>query len=255
MKTNPTATAQLTGQNRHLRHWIIAAAFVCLLYVASTVRAQLVTNITIYQDNFARSGLLNGSAPDTVNVPGATWFACNNSTFNAQLLTDGSEIALTTSPGTTNGIYLNGFLPFVPQLGHVYTLSCNIRALSGGNQWLAMGFAVQPLTNNFFAAVNCGAGWNLIRGNGTGVQPYRFPGGSGNIAQKTAAFGTTTNLFTVVLDTTTGTGPARGWTYRFFTNGVSVDAYAVANANPTMIQYVGIGARRRTGRFPTIHFD
>ncbi|HXB59416.1 MAG TPA: hypothetical protein VNU95_07615, partial [Candidatus Acidoferrales bacterium] len=227
----------------------MAATFLALLIFAGMVQAQLVTNTIIYQDNFARTGLLNGSAPDTVNTPGATWFACNNPALNAQLQTDGSEIALTNSPGTTNGIYLNGFLPFVPQVGHVYTLSCQIRVLSGGNQWLAMGFATQPLTNNFFAAVNCGAGWMLVRGNGSGAQPYRFPGGSGNVAQKAAAFGTTTNLFTVVLDTTTGTGAARGWTYKFFTNSVLVDSYSPANVNPTMIQYVGIGADAAQGDF------
>jgi hypothetical protein len=223
------------------------AVLLVLSILAGPVQAQ-VTNI-IYQDNFARVGPLNGSTPDTVDATGATWFACNNPALNAQVQTDGSEIALTNVPGTTNGVYLNGFLPFVPQVGHVYTLTCEITALSGGNQWLAMGFATQPLTNNFFAAVNCGAGWNLIRGNGTGVQPYRFPGGSGNVAQKAAAFGTTTNLFTVVLDTTTGTGAARGWTYRFFTNSVQVDSYATANVNPTMIQYVGIGADAAQGDF------
>ncbi len=227
----------------------MTAVLLCFFSLAGIAQAQLVTNITIYLDNFARTGLLNGSAPDTVNIPGATWFACNNPAFNAQLRTDGSEIALTNTPGTTNGIYLNGFLPFVPQVGHVYTLSCQIRALSGGNQWLAMGFAVQPLTNNFYAAVNCGAGFMLVRGNGSGAQPYRFPGGSGNVAQKAAALGTTTNLFTVVLDTTTGTGAARGWTYRFFTNSVQVDAYSTANVNPTMIQYVGIGADAAQGDF------
>ncbi len=221
--------------------------YILALSMTGVMRAQ-VTNI-IYQDNFARVGPLNGSAPDTVNASGATWYACNNPGLNAQIATDGSEIALTNVPGTTNGVYLNGFLPFVPQVGHVYTLSCKIVALSGGNQWLAMGFAVQPRTNNFFAAVNCGAGWNLIRGNGTGVQPYRFPGGSGNVAQKAAALGTTTNLFAVVLDTTTGTGTARGWTYRFFTNGVQVDSYSTANVNPTMIQYVGIGADAAQGYF------
>src|SRR5262249_55077804 len=86
-------------------------------------------------------------------------------------------------------------------------------------------------------------------GNGTGVQPHRFPGGSGNTALKTASFGTTTNLFTVVLDTTTGTGTARGWTYRFFTNSVQVESYAPANVNPTMIQYVGFGADGAQGDF------
>ena len=223
--------------------------FLFLLFMAGTVRAQLVTNVTIYQDNFARSGALDGSMPDTVDAMGASWIACNNPALNAQIQTDGSEIALTNLPGTTNGTYLNGFLPFTPQVGHIYTLTCKIRALSGGTNWLAMGFAVSATTNISYASFKCGAGFMLVRGDGTGVQPYRFPGGSGNVAQRAAAFGTTTNLFTVVLDTTTGTGVARGWTYRFFTNSVQVDSYAVANVNPTMIRYVGIGSDAAQGDF------
>ncbi len=249
---NPNVTTGVGQTNKWrvlLRHSTMAATFLALLIFAGMAQAQLVTNITIYQDNFARTGLLNGSAPDTVNAPGATWFACNNPGLNAQLQTDGSEIALTNTPGTTNGIYLNAFLPFVPQYGHVYTLTCKIRALSGGTNWLAMGFAVRPLTNTFFSAGNCGAGLMLVRGDGSGAQPYRFPGGSGNVALKAAAFGTTTNVFTVVLDATTGTGAARAWTFRFFTNSVQVDAIAPGNVAPTMIQYVGIGADAAQGDF------
>ena len=215
--------------------------------MTGVTRAQ-VTNI-IYQDNFARVGLLNGSAPDTVNTPGATWFAANNPALNAQVQTDGSEIALTNVPGTTNGNYLNGYLPFVPQYGHVYTLSCKIAALSGGTNWVAMGFAVNPLTNASLVTIPCGAGFMYVRGDGTGVQPYRFPGGVSDVAIKAAAYGTTTNLFTVVLDTTTGTGVARGWTYRFFTNGVQVDSQGTGNAAPYMIKYVGIGADGGQGVF------
>lgn len=249
MKTNSPATVKQTSEWRGLRHWITTTILLSLVWMTNVLRAQLVTNVTIYQDNFARVGALDGSTPDTVDATGAKWIACNVPQLNAQLQTDGSELALTNVPGTTNRFYLNGFLPFTPQVGHIYTLSCRVRALSGGNQWLAMGFAVQPLTNNFFASYQCGAGWNLIRGDGTGVQPYRFPGGSGNVAQRAAAFGTTTNLFTVVLDTTTGTGTARGWTYRFFTNSVQVDAYSLSFVNPTMIQYVGIGADAAQGDF------
>jgi hypothetical protein len=233
-----------------LRNWIMATTILLSLWLVTGMgRAQLVTNVTIYQDNFARTGALDGSTPDTVNVPGAKWIACNNPALNAQLQTDGSEIALTNSPGTTNGFFLNGFLPFTPQVGHIYTLTCKISALSGGTNLLAMGFAVNPLTNRAYAAVNCGAGWMALRGNGGAVQPFHFPGGSGNPAPKTNSFGITTNLYSVVLDTTTGTGVARGWTYRFFTNSVQADAYSTGNDNPTMIQYVGIGADAAQGNF------
>src|SRR5580698_314457 len=110
MKTNLITTA--IGKRRSLRNWMAGAFLLPLLSMTAVMQAQ-VTNI-IYQDNFARVGPLNGSAPDTVNVPGATWFACNNPGLNAQVQTDGAEIALTNTPGTTNGVYLNGFLPFVP---------------------------------------------------------------------------------------------------------------------------------------------
>jgi hypothetical protein len=220
-----------------------------LLIVAGTVRGQT-TNI-IYQDNFARTGVLSGSAPDTVNAPGATWFACDNPAINAVLMTDGSEIDCTNFPNPTNGIYLNGFLPFTPQVGHIYTLSCQMVALSGGAQWLAMGFATQPITNNFYAAVNCGAGFILVRGNGSGIQAYESPGG-GSTATVNANFGTTTNVFTVVLNTATnGIVPVNadyGWVYTFYTNGVMVATYRVPYGNPP-IQYVGIGADSATGYF------
>ena len=109
----------------------MVATLLALMPLTGMVRAQ-VTNV-IYQDNFARVGPLDGTAPDTVNLPGATWFACNVPGLNAQIQTDGSEIALTNSPGTTNGFYLNGFLPFVPTAGHIYYLSCNIKPVSGGH--------------------------------------------------------------------------------------------------------------------------
>lgn len=246
MNTNPTATVKQTSKWHGLRHWITATILLSLVSIADVSRAQLVTNVTIYQDNFARVGALDGSTPDTVNAPGAKWIACNNPAVNAQIQTDGSEIALTNVPGATN-IFLNGYLPFTPQVGHIYTLSCKISALSGGTNWVAMGFAVQPLTNVPLSLLNCGAGLNLVSGNGTGVQPFRFPGGAGDVALRAAAFGTTTNVFTVVLDTTTGTGAARGWTYRFFTNSVQMDAYSPGNQNPYMIQYVGIGANGAQG--------
>ena len=245
----PDTTATTLNQWREIRSWAFGAAFLFFLAVAGRVHGQVTT--TIYQDNFARTGVLNGSAPDTVNVPGATWLGCDNPAINAVLMTDGSEIACTNSPNPTNGFYLNGFLPFTPQFGHVYTLSCNVSALSGGSQWLAMGFATQALTNNYYAAVNCGSEWMLIRGNGSGIQAFESPGG-GSTATVNANFGTTTNVFTVVLDTatngTTAVNADYGWVLYFYTNGVQVATYRIPYGNPP-IQYVGIGADAATGYF------
>src|SRR3954470_18379996 len=99
MRTPRTLTA---NKWLNLPGWTLATVLLALITPASTLQAQ-VTNI-IYQDNFARVGPLDGSAPDTVNAPGANWFACNIPGLNAQIRTDGSEIALTNTPGTTNGV-------------------------------------------------------------------------------------------------------------------------------------------------------
>jgi hypothetical protein len=244
-KSKKVAVTILTSW-RSCRTWGWLAFLFALLLMTGVMKAQ-VTNI-IYRDTFARVGALDGSAPDTANAPGATWIACNVPGVNAQVQTDGSRIAFTNVLTTTN-LYLNGFLPFVPQVGHIYTLSCKVTALAGDTNVLALGFAVNPSMTSSFRTVPVGAGCMFIRGNGTGVQPHRFPGGSGNVAIKAASLGTTTNLFTVVLDTTTGTGTARGWTYRFYTNSVQVDSYSTANVNPTMIHYVGIGSDAPQGAF------
>ena len=230
---------------RRFSNWRILAALLPILFMTGLVQAQFVTNI-IYQDNFARTGQLDGTAPDTVNTPGATWFACNIPAKNAQLQTDGASLALTNTPGTTNGIYLNGFLPFTPQVGHVYRVSANISSLSGSNQWLAMGFATHALTNNFFATYQCGSGWVLVRGNGTNFSTFGALTSSSSFG---TAFGTSTNLFAVTLDTTAGNANY-GWTIKFYTNGVLVTGgnYTIPYGNYP-IKYVGIGADAGQGYF------
>jgi hypothetical protein len=248
---NTNTNAPFKSEWRGLLNWRIAAILLSALTMAGTVRAQ-VTNI-IYRDSFARVGPLNGSTPDTVDATGATWFACNVPGLNAQVQTDGASIALTNVPGTTNGLYLNGFLPFVPQVGHVYTLSCNIRPLSGGNQWLALGFATHALTNNYFATYQCGSGWLLVRGNGTQFSTWGALTGSSSF---TNPFGTNSGLFSVVLDTTAGNASLpvgnsqQGWQIRFYTNGVLVPGgnQTIAWGNYP-IKYVGIGADAGQGYF------
>ncbi|HEY2082044.1 MAG TPA: Ig-like domain-containing protein, partial [Verrucomicrobiae bacterium] len=242
--STPSTTVQQTINWRSLRHRIMAA-LVLFSIVPMATRAQLVTNI-IYQDNFARTGALDGSAPDTVNLPGANWFACNVPSLNAQIQTDGSELALTNVPGTTNGFYLNGFLPFVPQVGHIYSLSCNIKPISGGSQWLALGFATHPLTNNYFATYQCGSGWLLVRGNGGQIQTWGALTGSSTF---TNLIGTNFQTFTVTLDTTTGNSQ-RNWNIKFYTNNVLVPGgnYTIPWGNYP-IKYVGIGADAGQGYF------
>jgi hypothetical protein len=228
--------------NSKLPH-TLALALALLLMATGRAPAQ-VTNV-IYQDNFARMGPLDGSAPDTVNTPGATWFACNVPAKNAQVQTDGASIALTNSPGTTNGYYLNGFLPFQPQVGHLYSLSCNITPTSGGTNWLALGFATHAETNKFYSTYQCGSGWLGVRGNGTNWSTWGSITGFSGFTNRFPNAG----LFTVLLDTTLGNANY-GWQIRFYTNGV-----LVTGGNQTMtfgnypIKYVGIGADAAQGYF------
>jgi len=213
----------------------------CLAPLADQVQAQ--TTI-IYQDNFARTGLLSGSTPDTADTGGAVWYAPTNVLSNAAMLTDGSEICITNYPNPTNGYYLNGYLPFTPAVGHVYTLTENLFGKIGGNQWLAMGFSLTELTNNFFAAANGGAGWLLVRASGANYQPFPGPGtADGTTVNLTG--GAITNAFKIVLDTTTGNASA-GWTITFYCNGVQGYQFVYTSGNPA-IRFVGCGADGATG--------
>jgi len=242
----PTRTTPLLNNWRGLALWPMAATVLALMLAAGTLHAQ-VTNI-IYQDTFARVGALDGSAPDTVNLPGANWFACNVPGLNAQIQTDGSEIALTNAPGTTNGYYLNGFLPFTPQFGHTYYLSCNVKPIGGGTNWVALGFASRAVTNIFYNTYQCGAGHLQIRGTGTNFQTW------GSLVAATTfpnPIGTNLQTFTVALDLSLGNANYGGQ-IRFYTNGV-----LVAGGNQTMtggfgnypVKYVGIGADKGQAYF------
>jgi hypothetical protein len=134
MKTDAIAT--ILNQRRNIRTWVMAAVLLLLLTLAGTASAQT-TNI-IYQDEFARQGLLNGTTPDTAdnwytNTAGASyytnangnaiWFATTNAQtagapggVNDQALnTDGAEVALTNTPNGSGPFFPNGYLPFKPQ--------------------------------------------------------------------------------------------------------------------------------------------
>ena len=200
-----------------------------------------VTN-TIYQDTFSRTGVLVGSSPSPVNTGNANWVGA------PAFSTDGSEVNMT--PGTAQaGTYPNAYLPFTPQVGHVYTLTCNIEALTGAAQWLAFGFAETPITNNYYAAATGGVDWILTRGNGTQYQLFEGPGTGGNLGGNLpAADGTAFETFSLVLDTTTGSA-ARGWSMALYTNGVVENSVTGAWSPNPPIAYVGLGADAATGYF------
>ena len=236
MRTNAITT--VLSQRRGVRNWAKAAALLFILSMAGAVWAQA-TN-TIYQDAFRRTGLLNGSTPSPVDTSNATWYAFS------QLITNGSEIAVTNA-SPSGGNYNNAFLPFTPQLGHVYTLSVGVEGTSGGVWWLAFGFAQNAIINNWYAAANISVGWLLQRANAQQAQAFLGPG-TGNQLSNVAEGGNTNDFitFSIVLDTTTGNASS-GWTATFYTNGVQV-AQGVYASNPS-IQYVGVGADSATGYY------
>jgi len=230
MKTN--AITPVPSKWRGLCNWTMAATILSLLTLAGAVQAQ-VTNI-IYQDNFGRSGRLDGSTPSQADTANATWHAW------PQLITDGSEISVTNlNPGQPP--FNNAFLPFTPQAGHVYTLTVSTLGLGGNQNWLAAGYALGESTNVYYANASVGVAWLLQRANDTNVQVFQGPGVATN-----ATFNFPSNgLFTtwsIVLNTTNS-----HWTVAFLENGTQLQQYTYAS-NPA-IGYVGIGANSATGYY------
>ena len=217
-----------------LGHWLMAAT---LLSMACEVQAQ-VTN-TIYQDNFSRTGMLNGSTPSLANASHAAW------TGFPELFTDGFEISVTNAT-PTNGNYNNAFLPFTPQAGHIYTLSVGIKETRGNNHWLAFGFAQNALLNNYYAADNIGMGWLLQRADDSEVQLFLGPGMRGDATLSSSGSTNVFNRYSIVLDTTAANASS-GWTITFYRNEIQV-AQDVYSLNPA-IRYVGIGADGATGYY------
>lgn len=114
------------------------------LLFAGAACAQRVTNsVYIYFDSFARSNgpapaSLDGTAPDVVDTPGATWTA----NFTMQTVTndvDGNLSALCQVVPSASLDPTTAYLPFTPQAGHVYTLSCDIDIFASSS-FLAIGF-------------------------------------------------------------------------------------------------------------------
>ncbi len=244
MKPNETTNSGQTGKAGHLR-WTTAILLLFLLTVAGTVRAQ-VTNI-IYQDRFARVGVLNGSAPDTVNAYHATWLSLAGPT---NIITDGSEAAITN---VFNGPpYPDSFLPLIIETGHVYTVTASIFVNTNyGANWMWLGDAIAPGFNVDANNGSVGVAWMLQRStNGppsSGFEAFAGPGTasfSPNITNSVAGFVTNS----IVLNT--ATNPTQ-WNVSWYTNGVYATNYTFTSIptanNGTRIQFVGFGASGADG--------
>src|ERR1051326_8793976 len=206
-----------------------AATLLALTLLAGVVQAQ-VTNV-IYQDTFARSGLLSGSMPDTANATGAkyiagplvytgTWTDQNGNTENACYFSN-------SIPAVQGPIFNEAFLPINVQAGHVYTLSASFLVntnYNGNYMFLAYDTcpSLQIIANSWFAAMQLRSTNNpYISGNlvtfsgvgtavGGGVTNYFAPSGTPWSPQ----FITLTSVLNL-------TNPAAITEY-WFTNGVPI---------------------------------
>lgn len=188
----------------------------------------------LYSDGFSGSGSLNGSVPGG-NYLGGAWSAVPSLT-----LTNGVLYAPPVSVTNSEMAYL----PFTPQVGHVYVFSVAIDPLSGGTEWAAFGLTATNSLQGEIANQNAGA-WMLERYN-RGTQLFA---GSSGIQGPDANPGYTT--WKIVLDTTTGSATT-GWTVNFVEGFGTTNSFGnliwshVYNTNPT-IHYLGLGVESNQG--------
>jgi hypothetical protein len=187
---------------------------------------------TIYQDYFTNdsSGFLNGNPPD--NVGTNTWVAA------PAWGSDGTEAVVGTEG--YGSVSANAFLPFVPQAGHVYTLSANIDN-TGGDEWIALGFANGDATNIIWQGANNPVGWALERTDGSGQDNQAFvgPGTAGGTDTGFAPTGGLVN-YAVILDTRPTNASA--WTFTFQSNSNTLVGPTTFGGSGPTITTVGLGA-------------
>lgn len=169
---------------------------------------------TIYADGFNRTGSLNASSLDTTSgsyggTSGATW------TSGASTLTG------TDAPFTGNSL---AYLPFVPQSGHIYTVTIVANDFS----WGAVGFTTTttPSTTANMNNVEGGNGapaWILYQSNVANLRRSQAT------VNSSSAGSSGYNTVSLVLDTT-----AANWTIQGSMNGVSYGSAYTFVTNPTI---------------------
>lgn len=217
-----------TNKMKLRKHSIISAPSAVLAALALAMApAQAVT--VIYSDDFSGSSgtNLNGQAPDT--RPGTeTWTA---STTAAQWRANGSIAA-------GSGQIRSAFLPFMPTVGKVYTLSLTINSTNNNTDWLGMGFTQGANTTaDFFGTTNNAGPWLFDVGNSGNTTTLLGAGTTGSTPGLDGSLAVTgTNIqhsYSIVLDT----NPTL-WTATWFRDDVEIRT-AAYTTNPT-INHIGI---------------
>jgi hypothetical protein len=179
----------------------------------------------IYQDNFNRTGDLNGSTP-TITTGGNTWSSANWST-------DGTSATL------ASGGWL-GLLAFTPTVGSTYTLTATLNptfsAAGNTTEWFVLGFTDRAATDSWFAGNTTASAGYRINGE---TFAFNGPATGGYLG----SFGTYTafspQTITVVLDATDANSAL--WTTEVKVNGATMISPTALGFTPT-INYVGIGS-------------
>ncbi len=184
-----------------------------------------------YQDDFARSGTLAGTPPDTQNTSAATWLA------DSAWATGSSSVSV----NATNNPRV-AMLPFAPTTNTTYVLTCAVTGISASDQtkWAGLGFFNSDIVNEIggsdpSAVYNDAVAFYLQQVNGAGQTFYGNPGlnnGSGTVL---GTGGTGTNTITLAV-TNNGNG-----TLTFAHNGtVFRGPVSLTAAQVTNIQYAGM---------------
>ncbi|HEV2455466.1 MAG TPA: immunoglobulin domain-containing protein [Verrucomicrobiae bacterium] len=226
MKKDTTATT--LNQRRTIRTWAMAAVLFLLVAVNGSAWGQSITNL-IYQDNFERSGLLNGSTPDT-DATGAkyvagpliwtgNWTDQNGNTENACFFSNALPTAV------QGPLYNVAYLPITVETGHVYTASCSILVNTNYTVWWM--FLAYDTVDTLNAVQGNWVGGMLIRSTnnpGTGSGNFQVFTGGGTGGGKTYNF-TPTSLIQpnfVTYTTVLNLADPNNLTEIWYTNGVAI---------------------------------
>ena len=195
--------------------------------------------LTIIADplNGTSGTLLNGTTPASRSgIGGNPWGAGIN------LVMDGTEVSVSN----TND---SAFVPFAPDAGNIYTLSCDMDITSG--DWIGLAFSQYSNPTNYSGFNSSG---NILQAWMCQVQSgyyYLFIGPELNTSAGEPYVGPGLNFThtnAIVLNTV-----GQNWTVQYFVDGTSVggpNTYSsVPGVNPA-IGYVGIGSAR-TGQSGT----
>jgi hypothetical protein len=211
-----------------MKHTTIKLLSVLTLGVALAYTS-VASAAVIYQDDFNRTGVLNGSASPTIAEQGVTWFSTNWET-------DGTSAVLTAG---REGGWL-GLLDFTPTVGNTYTLTATLNPTYSANgnptEWFVLGFTDRSATDSWFAGnTTASAGYRI---NG-GTFAFNGPATGGSLG----SFGTYTagspQTISVILDATDANLAL--WTTEVKVNGATMISPTALGFTPT-INYVGIGS-------------